>query len=71
MAKKEFSYEEAIQELEEIVRKFESEEYGIDELSIQVKKAAELVKKCREKLRATNDGVSAILEKIENEEEQE
>ena len=46
-------YEEALAQLEAIVRKMENNEYTIDELTVQLKAAQQLIKICREKLTKT------------------
>lgn len=56
-------YEEALAQLETIVRKMESNEYDIDELAIQLKTAQQLIKFCKDKLTKTE----AELQKINTE----
>ena len=46
-------YEEALAQLEAIVRNMENNEYTIDELTVQLKTAQQLIKICREKLTKT------------------
>ena len=46
-------YEEALAQLEAIVRKMEANEYDIDELAVQLKTAQRLIKFCRDKLTKT------------------
>ena len=46
-------YEEALAQLETIVRKMENNEYTIDELTAQLKNAQQLIKLCRDKLTKT------------------
>ena len=46
-------YEEAMAQLEAIVRKMESNELDIDEIAAQLKTAQRLIKFCREKLTKT------------------
>ena len=46
-------YEEALAQLETIVRKMENNEYTIDELTMQLKTAQQLIKLCRDKLTKT------------------
>ncbi len=55
-------YEEALKELDEIVQKMERNEYGIDELTTQLKKAKELIKACKDKLTKTDEDIKKILE---------
>lgn len=42
--KKDIPYTEAITELEEIVSSIENDDVNVDELSVKVKRAAELIK---------------------------
>ena len=58
-------YEEAIQQLETIVRKMESGEYNVDELAEQLKTAQKLIKLCRDKLTKADAEIKKILEKDE------
>ena len=46
-------YEEAMAQLEAIVRKMESNELNIDEIAAQLKTAQRLIKFCRDKLTKT------------------
>ena len=46
-------YEEALAQLETIVRKMENNEYTIDELTAQLKTVQQLIKLCRDKLTKT------------------
>ena len=62
--KKETSYEIAINELEDIVASIENEDVNVDELSIKVKRAAELIKICKTKLYNTEQEVDNILKEI-------
>ena len=49
---KKLSYDKAYEELQAIVERIQSDEVSLDTLSEEVKRAAELVKYCKEKLRA-------------------
>ena len=46
-------YEEALAQLETIVRKMEANEYDIDELAAQLKTAQRLIAFCKDKLTKT------------------
>lgn len=63
---KKISYQEAFKELESIINEIENGETGIDELSAKVKKAAELVKICKEKLRSTENEIDKILDDLDD-----
>jgi exodeoxyribonuclease VII small subunit len=61
---KTITYTEAIIELETIVSEIENASIGVDELSEKVKRAAELIKICRNKLTSTEKEVSSILKNL-------
>lgn len=63
------TYSEAFEELQQIVREIEEGEISVDELSAKVKRAAELIAVCREKLSATEQDVSQILRDLEDKEQ--
>ena len=54
-------YDEALQELQSIVRLLERKEINIDELANQVKKAKLLVDFCRKKLNDTEEEINKII----------
>ena len=58
---KEISYDKAFEELQQIVSDMEEGEIGVDELSLKVRRASELIKICKEKLSSTEEDVSKIL----------
>ena len=64
---KEENYQEAFDELQEIVQEIESGEITVDELSIKVKRAALLLKICKQKLTSTEEDVNEILKELEKE----
>lgn len=55
-------YEEAVRQLEDIVRKMENDELDIDTLSEQLKTAQKLLKLCRDKLLHTDEEIKKILQ---------
>lgn len=59
------TYTEAFEELEKIVREMEQVEISIDQLDQRLKRAAYLVKLCREKLYETEKNVQEILEDMD------
>jgi len=65
MAAKKFSYKSTLEEIEGIVQKIESEEIDVDELSALVKKAADLIKQCKSKLRDTGSELEDIIENLD------
>ena len=54
-------YEEAMRQLQEIVRKMENDELDIDQMSDHLKKAQELIKICRDKLTKTDEEIQTLL----------
>ncbi len=62
MEKTKITYTQAIEEVEAILEKFNNEQMNVDELGAQVKRAAELIKLCKEKLRKAEKEVADVLE---------
>ncbi|MBD5197390.1 MAG: exodeoxyribonuclease VII small subunit [Bacteroides sp.] len=58
------TYKSAVIELEEIVRKMESDSCDIDQLSAYTTKALELLKFCKERLFKTNEEVEKCLAEL-------
>ena len=56
----EVKYEEALAQLDTIVRKMESNEYDIDELAAQLKTAQRLIKFCKDKLTKTEEELKSL-----------
>jgi exodeoxyribonuclease VII small subunit len=63
---KELTYSQAITELEQIIECIESEEVDVDVLADKVKRAAFLVRFCREKLRSTEEDVKNVLAEMDS-----
>lgn len=61
------SYTEAFEELQQIVAEMENSEISVDLLDARVKRAAVLLKICREKLYKTEQNVLESLKAIETE----
>lgn len=61
----ELSYTEAFEELQQIVTEMEQGEITVDELSEKVKRAAQLIKICKQKLTTTEQDVNAILKELD------
>ncbi len=59
--KKEFSFEENLEELEKIVNKLETGEVPLDDAIEEFKKAMDLVKKCDEKLNSAHEAIAKIV----------
>ena len=60
----EMTYTKAMQELESIVAKMQSDNCDIDALAAYTKRAAELIKYCREKLLTTDEEVKKCIESL-------
>ena len=67
MSKKELSYAEAIAEVEKILEGFDNEEYDVDLLLEKVKRATELIRLCRQKLRKAEEEVAEVLKEEKSE----
>lgn len=61
------NYEEAFNELQEIVGEIEKGEISVDILSEKVKRAAQLIKICKTKLSTTEENVNTILKELDDE----
>ncbi|MFA7615930.1 MAG: exodeoxyribonuclease VII small subunit [Moheibacter sp.] len=59
------AYTVAFEELQTIVGEIEEGEITVDELSEKVKRAAELIKICKEKLSSTEEDVNKILKEMD------
>ena len=62
MAKKEETYNEAIEKLRKIVAEIENGDLDVDILSEKVKEATRLIKLCKEKLYKVDEEVKKVLE---------
>lgn len=59
---KELTYNQAVAELEQILRLMQSDECDIDRLAALTRRATELIAECRSRLTATEEELRAILE---------
>jgi exodeoxyribonuclease VII small subunit len=64
MVKKEFSFNDAVKEIEIILHNIEKGNLDVDKLSDEVKKASELIKQCQKKLRSTEDEINSIFKDL-------
>lgn len=64
---RQLTYSTALTELEQITGEIESESIDVDTLTEKVKRAAYLIKFCRERLRNTEEEVKKVLSDIEDE----
>ena len=60
----EIKYTKAIQRLEEIIAKIEGEDIDVDELSVQVKEAVDLIKLCKTKIDKAELEVKHVVEDL-------
>mgnify|MGYP002679312105 FL=1 len=60
---KEFKYEAAMMQLEEIVKKMENGDLDVDSLCEQLKVAQKLIKQCKDKLTKTDEEIKKILDR--------
>ena len=65
MSKKTIGYSEAVSELSAILGGLESERIDVDEVSLKVKRAIELIRLCREKIAKTELEVKKIVKEFE------
>ncbi|MBK6901806.1 MAG: exodeoxyribonuclease VII small subunit [Saprospirales bacterium] len=59
------TYDEALSELKNILQQLQEGKVPMEEMSIKVKRAAELVQFCKEKLRGTEEEVEKLLRNID------
>jgi exodeoxyribonuclease VII small subunit len=65
--KTEITYTAAFEELKTIVQEIESGDISVDDLSLKVKRATELIKICKSKLTQTEEDVQKILKELDEE----
>lgn len=58
-------YSKAVEKLDEIIRKIESEDIDVDELSLKVKEAVELVKICKSRIEKAEFEVKKVVDNLE------
>lgn len=58
----EMKYEDAVKELETIVRRMENEELDVDSLTSQLRRAQQLIRMCKERLMSTDEEIRKLLE---------
>ena len=60
-------YKGAIEEIESIVDEIENETVDVDILAEKIKRAAFLIKYCKQRLRKTDDEIKKVLDELESE----
>ena len=64
------TYREATQELEEILRAIENDAVDVDELTQKVQRSSQLIKLCKDKLRAAEKAIDQVFNEENCEEPQ-
>lgn len=59
---KKIGYNEAVAEIEAILKQFETEDFDVDVLADRVKRATELITLCQAKLKKAEDEVNQVLD---------
>ena len=62
--KEELTYTEAFEQLQKIVSQMENADISVDELSDNIKKAAKLIKICKDKLPQTEQEINKTLTEL-------
>jgi exodeoxyribonuclease VII small subunit len=65
MAKEEIKYNQAIEELNRILERIQTEKVDVDDLSKEVKRAVQLIKLCKDKIEKTEMEVKKITKEFE------
>ena len=60
-------YKDAMEEIESIVDEIENETVDVDMLTEKIKRAAFLIKYCKQKLRKTDDEIKKVLNELDRE----
>ena len=60
------TYQEALEELTDLVNELENENIPIDDLAEKVKRASDLIGYCQSKLTQTNTEVKKIITQLDN-----
>lgn len=61
MAKKTFSFSEAVSEIDRLINQIEDGKLDIDKMSDQVKRVSGLIIDCQKKLRATEEEINNLF----------
>ena len=63
----EIKYAEAMDQLTQIIERIENEEFDVDELSKQVKKAVKLIQACKDKIQNAELEVKSVVDAFQQE----
>lgn len=58
------TYQQAVEEMESILREMESGEPDVDDLSLKAKRVSELLQHCRLKLRTAQEKIQGIMDQM-------
>lgn len=61
------TYNEAIQELEAILRSLETDQVDVDDLTARAERSAELIRLCRHKLRHAETSLDRVFDSLDEE----
>ena len=61
---KKLTYEQALNELQALVKDLQEDAIGIDELAEKVERATELIEFCRDKLRNTEEKLGGLFNEL-------
>ncbi|MFN8209978.1 MAG: exodeoxyribonuclease VII small subunit [Bacteroidales bacterium] len=64
MTKKDFSFNDAVKEIEKILQGIEAGKLDVDKLSGEVRRASELIRQCQNKLRSIEDEINNIFKDL-------
>ncbi len=64
MSKENLKYDEAMTELDSLVKDMEYGDISVDDLSKKIKRSAVLIKFCKSKLKSTEEDVESILKEM-------
>ena len=64
MEVKDMTYQQALTEMESILREMESGEPDVDDLSLKAKRVTELLQHCKDKLRSAQEKVQHIMDQM-------
>jgi exodeoxyribonuclease VII small subunit len=62
------TYNEAVQELETILRSLETDQVDVDDLTARAERSAELIRLCRHKLRHAEASLDRVFDSLDEEE---
>jgi exodeoxyribonuclease VII small subunit len=67
--KKNIKYQQAVQELDDILGSLQDDTVDVDKVSARVKRAIELIKVCKQKIRKTEVEVKDMVEQFQEDQE--